>query len=440
MPGNRHIWTVSYPIFLSLLAQNIINVTDTAFLGRIGEVELGASALGGLVYICAFTLAFGFSTGSQILIARRNGEQAYSHIGAVMMQGIFFLSLMAIVIFCVIRLTGAPLMSLLVSSGDILEATVDFLNIRIFGIFFSFLNVMFRAFFVGITRTRVLTFNALLMAVTNIILDYALIFGHAGCPALGLEGAAIASVCAEGVSILFFVIYTRLTVETKKYGLGRIHKPDILLLKRILSISIFTMLQQFISMSTFFFFFIAMERIGQRELAIANIIRSIYIVMFIPVNSLATTVNSLVSNAIGAGHTDRVIYIIRKVATLSFFIMAGCAIVFSLMPETIISIYTNSPSLIAGSVPSIYTISGAMLICAVGSVVFSGISGTGNTLVALIFEFITLIFYCTFVYIVGIRMKMPVHICFTSEIIYFGLLLILSAIYLKQGTWKNKKI
>jgi putative MATE family efflux protein len=415
-------------------------VTDTAFLGRIGEVELGASALGGLVYICAFTLAFGFSTGSQIVIARRNGEQEYGRIGAVMIQGIFFLISMAIIIFILVRLLAAPMMSMLVSSSAILDATVEFLNLRVFGLFFSFLNVMFRAFFVGVTRTRVLTINALLMAITNIILDYILIFGHAGFPAMGIKGAAIASVCAEAVSILFFVLYMCLTVDLKKYGLNRIYAPDLRLLKRILGTSIFTMLQQFISMSTFFFFFIAMEHIGQRELAVANIIRSIYVVMFIPVNSLSTAVNSLVSNAIGAGRTDQVTGIIKKVALLSLFIMAGCAVVFCLIPEAILSIYTNSQSLIADSIPSIYTISGAMLICAAGSVVFNGVSGTGNTLAALKFEVVTLVFYCTFIYIVGIRLKLPVHVCFTSEIIYFGLLLVMSAVYIKKGRWKNKKI
>lgn len=84
MYTNKEIWNVSYPIFLGLLAQNIINVTDTAFLGRVGEVELGASAMGGLFYICVFTIAFGFSVGSQILIARRNGEGRYKDVGPVM--------------------------------------------------------------------------------------------------------------------------------------------------------------------------------------------------------------------------------------------------------------------------------------------------------------------------------------------------------------------
>ena len=85
--SNKDIWNVSYPILLALLAQNVVNVTDTAFLGHVGEVELGASAMGGLLYICIFTVAFGFSTGSQIMIARRNGEGRFRDVGPVMMQG-----------------------------------------------------------------------------------------------------------------------------------------------------------------------------------------------------------------------------------------------------------------------------------------------------------------------------------------------------------------
>ena len=99
MYTNKEIWNVSYPIFLGLLAQNIINVTDTAFLGRVGEVELGASAMGGLFYICVFTIAFGFSTGSQIMIARRNGEGRFRDVGPVMMQGCAFLLILAVGLF-----------------------------------------------------------------------------------------------------------------------------------------------------------------------------------------------------------------------------------------------------------------------------------------------------------------------------------------------------
>ncbi len=165
---------------------------------------------------------------------------------------------------------------------------MEFLDWRIYGFFFSFVNVMFRALYIGITRTKVLTINAVVMALTNVVLDYALIFGKFGLPEMGIKGAAIASVLAEASSILFFVIYTYVTIDLKKYGLNRLRSFDPALLMRILSISCFTMLQYFLSMATWFVFFVAVERLGQRELAIANIVRSIYVVLLIPVNALAT--------------------------------------------------------------------------------------------------------------------------------------------------------
>lgn len=106
--------------FLGLLAQNIINVTDTAFLGRVGEVELGASAMGGLFYICVFTIAFGFSIGSQILIARRNGEGRYKDVGPVMIQGGTFLLGLAVLMFGLTHLLAPSVVRLLISSDSIL--------------------------------------------------------------------------------------------------------------------------------------------------------------------------------------------------------------------------------------------------------------------------------------------------------------------------------
>ena len=438
--GNRQIWNVSYPIFLSLLAQNVINVTDTAFLGRVGEVELGASAMGGLYYICAFTIAFGFSTGSQIVMARRNGEKNYSEVGPVMIQGVYFLFVLAAFLFCLSRLFGGSIMHTLISSETVLSATEEFLNWRVFGFFFAFINVMFRALFISITRTKVLTLNAICMAVTNVVLDYLLIFGHAGLPELGIKGAAIASVMAEAVSLIFFLIYTKLTVDIKKYALNRFRSFDMKLLKRVLNISVFMMLQYFISLSTFFMLFVAVERLGERQLAIANIVRSVYIVLMIPVNALSTVTNTFVSNSIGAGHKELVIPIIRKIALISLGIVFLFVLFASLFPSWILSVYTNEAALIQESIPSVYVVSGALLIGAVSNIVFNGVSGTGNTRSAFVMEIVTLAFYTLFIYIIGIRLHRPVAECFMTEILYYALLLLLSVIYLKKGTWQNKKI
>ena len=70
----KQIWTITFPILISLIMEQMIGMTDTAFLGRVGEIELGASAIAGVYYLAIFMMAFGFSIGAQILIARRNGE------------------------------------------------------------------------------------------------------------------------------------------------------------------------------------------------------------------------------------------------------------------------------------------------------------------------------------------------------------------------------
>ncbi len=440
MYEKKQIWNISYPIFLSLLAQNIINVTDTAFLGRVGEVELGASAMGGLYYICAFTIAFGFSTGSQIVIGRRNGERSFSAVGPVVIQGTFFLLALALALFLLSRLWTDNLMRLMISSEEIWSATMKYLDWRLFGFFFSFVNVMFRAFFVGVTRTKVLTLSAVVMAFVNVLLDYLLIFGHAGLPKMGIEGAAIASVVAEAVTLLFFLAYTYFTVDRCKYGLNRFRSFDMKLLGQVLNISVFTMLQYFVSMSTYFLFFIVVERLGQRELAIANIVRSIYIVMFIPVNALSTTTNTMVSNLMGAGKASKVIPLIRHIAWISLVIMLVFSTVLSLFPQAILAIYTNETALLLASVPSIYVIALAALFCSVASIFFSGVSGTGNTRSAFMLEMVVLVVYILCIYVFGINLHLPVHLCFIAEIVYFAGLLLASLAYLRWSAWDEKKI
>ena len=401
MYTNKQIWNVSFPILLSLLAQNVINVTDTAFLGHVSEIALGASAMGGLYYICIFTVAFGFSTGSQIIIARRNGEGRYQDVGPVMIQGIMFLFILAVIMFSFTKAFGGNIMRMLISSQAIYDGTMEFLNWRIYGFFFSFCSVMFRALYIGITRTKVLTINAIVMAITNVILDYGLIFGNFGMPEMGIKGAAIASVLAEASSILFFLIYTYISVDLKKYGMNKLRSFSTKLLARVLNISSFTMMQYFLSMATWFLFFIAVERIGQQELAIANIVRSIYVVLLIPVSALATTTNSLVSNTIGAGGIQFVMPLIHKIARFSFLIMVGLVGLTALFTRFLLAIYTNETTLINDSVPSVYVICIAMLIASVANVYFGGISGTGNTQAALLLESITIAFYAAYIVFVA---------------------------------------
>ena len=440
MYTNKEIWRVTYPIFLGLLAQNVINVTDTAFLGRVGEVALGAAAMGGLLYICVYTIAFGFSVGSQILIARRNGEGNYRAVGPIMWQGTAFSFGMAVCLLILMYFSAAPLIRLLITSDSIYGATYEFFTWRIWGFLFAFVNVMFRGLYIGITRTKVLTMNAVVMALVNVVLDYALVFGELGLPEMGLRGAALASVIAEASSLLFFLLYTYYKVDLKKYGLNRFGQFDLSMVLRILRISCFTMVQYFLAMAIWFVFFMALERLGQRQLAVANIVRSVYVVLLIPVQALSTTANTLVSNLIGAGGSSGVVTLLHKISRMSFLIMVVCVGLCVVFPGSILSVYTNEEALLVESVSALYVVCGAMLIASLANVYFNGISGTGNTQAALVLEVFVQVFYALYIIIVGMVIQAPVDVCFTTEVIYYVLMLGSSLIYLKKAKWQNKKI
>lgn len=440
MYTNKEIWRVTYPIFLGLLAQNVINVTDTAFLGRVGEVALGAAAMGGLLYICVYTIAFGFSVGSQILIARRNGEGNYRAVGPIMWQGTTFSFGMAVCLLILMYFSAAPLIRLLITSDSIYGATYEFFTWRIWGFLFAFVNVMFRGLYIGITRTKVLTMNAVVMALVNVVLDYALVFGELGLPEMGVRGAALASVIAEASSLLFFLLYTYYKVDLKKYGLNRFGQFDLSMVLRILRISCFTMVQYFLAMAIWFVFFMALERLGQRQLAVANIVRSVYVVLLIPVQALSTTANTLVSNLIGAGGSSGVVTLLHKISRMSFLIMVVCVGLCVAFPGSILSVYTNEEALLVESVSALYVVCGAMLIASMANVYFNGISGTGNTQAALVLEVFVQVFYALYIIVVGMVIQASVDVCFTTEVIYYVLMLGSSLIYLKKAKWQNKKI
>ena len=440
LPSYKVIWKISYPIILSLVAQNIINVIDTAFLGRVGEVELGASALAGLFYISLFMLGFGFSTGAQILIARRHGEGNYKDIGNIFDQSLYFLIGLALVLFLFIKMFSTGILGRFISSEAIFQACTRFLQYRIWGLFFAFTNVIFRAFYIGITRTKVLTVSAVIMAAVNILLDYVLIFGHWGFPQMGIAGAALASVIAEASSALFFIIITARNKKLKSYNLGQFPWPSIKLVRKTLEISSFIMAQFFISLGGWFVFFMIIEKMGERSLAVSNIIRSAYMVLMLPIWALGSTTSSLVSNALGAGHPELVLPLIRRITKVGIAMMLVVVSISVIFPKMIISIYTSNAGLIQDTIPPLYVVMGALILFSMTQIMFSGVSGTANTNISMLIEIITICIYLFATWLIAIHFKQPITVVWCCEYVYFLSLGLMSFAYLRWGKWRLKVV
>jgi len=436
----RNIWKVSFPIILSGVAQNIVNVTDTAFLGRVGIIELGAAGNAGIFYFVLMVLGMGFTIGCQIIIGRRNGEGNVKEIGGLFNTGLFFLIPLGLIIFLFIYFFSAPLLGILTSSDEILAASNEYLKMRSFGILFAFLNFLFISFYTGITKTRVLTYATFIQAGVNVILDYCLIFGLYGFPEMGIKGAALASVISEIIALLYFAIYTHYTVDRKKYNLLIDLRFEWKKLTKILKVASPVMLQNFMALSSWLAFFMIIEQIGERELAISHIIRSIYMVLMIPLFGFSSATSTLVSNVIGEGNSNEVIQLVKKVVSLSL----GCTLLFFpiivIFPSEIINIYTDNLSLISDSVQILYIVSAAMLFFSIAYIAFSAVTGTGRTTNSLAIEFSSIFIYLIVAYLVGVHFKLSLPWVWCSEFIYFSLMGGLSILYLKFGNWRNTNI
>ncbi len=436
----RNIWKVAYPILISLIMEQMIGLTDTAFLGRVGEVELGASAIAIVYYMVLFMIGFGFSIGAQIIIGRRNGEGQYRETGKVFWNGVYFVLGLSGIIILLSELFSPWLMKHMVSSPAIYDAALSYVRWRLPGMVFAFITAMYRAFYVGTTQTKTLTLNSVVMVLSNVIFNYILIFGKAGLPALGITGAAIGSSLAELVSLIFFVVYTRIGCDRRKYGLDKAARFDGTELRSMMPVCVWTMIQHTISVFTWFVFFLYIEHLGERALAISNIVRGVSGLLWVVLQAFSSTCSTLVSNMIGEGHQNKVMSLVKRILKLSYGIISVMILAVCLFPEAIGRIYTDIPDLITASVPAMIVMASSYFVNVGGQIFFLAVSGTGSTKTAFRLEMVALVIYTIYCTVIVGMLRLDVAVCWTAEHVYAGILLICSWWYMRSGRWKNRRI
>ena len=410
---------------MSILMEQLINITDAVFLGHVGEVALGASAIAGIYYLAIYMLGFGFSIGLQVMIARRNGERNYKATGKTFFQGLFFLSGLAIPLCLLIQIISPLILKRLITSPEIYQAVVRYLDWRSFGLLFSFPFLAIRSFFVGITFTKALSWAAIIAVIINISLNYFLIFALE----LDISGAAIASSLAEMGSLVMLCIYMYWKIDKEKYGLY----PgwDGKLLVNVLNLSVWSMFHAFISVAPWFLFFVAIEHLGRTELAISNITRSVSALFFVIANSFAVTTGSLVSNAIGAGVGNELFAICSKVLKLGYAIGVPLVGIAMCCNRWIVGFYTDSETLIQlAFVPFIVMLLNYTFALP-GYVYLNAVGGTGKTKITFLFQVTTTFVYLTYLFLLSFYTQVSLAVYLTAEYLFVILLAVKSIIYLK---------
>ena len=194
------------PLMVSGFIQSIVLLTDSAFLSRYDTLAFDAVGNAGLLFITCFMIMVGLGDGTQIILARRIGENKSAELPKVFTSAISIQFLFAIILFLGLFI-GAPSLLLSISRDALIaELQGDFLSIRAFAFFPSCLFLIVQAYFLGKGKTWPVLFSAVLTALSNIVLDYALIFGNLGCSELGVQGAALASTLSDLIGMLSMLV------------------------------------------------------------------------------------------------------------------------------------------------------------------------------------------------------------------------------------------
>ncbi|HEY5919320.1 MAG TPA: MATE family efflux transporter [Chryseolinea sp.] len=438
--GYRQILGMALPITLAMLVPQINFITNNIFLGGLGENELASAGITGVYYLIFAVIGNGLNNGLQALIARRAGQNLPKEIGKLFYHGVWIAIGIAAIGIALTYLLAPFVLKATIRNEQIATQCIDFLLIRIWGLPLLYLYVMRNALLVGTNQTRLLVWGTLAEALTNIFLDYGLIYGHFGMPKLGFNGAAYASIIAEGTGLFVIYLVIHLKGLNKTFAIFERSSFDISIGRLILIQSSPLIVQYAISVGSWEYFYILIEHHGPRALAISNTMRNIFGLFGIFSWAFASTTNTMVSNIIGQGRQDEVIPLINRIAGISFSISVLIFILLTLWPELFLSVFGQGPEFINDAIPVVRVVSVALLMMSVSTVWLNAVTGTGNTVVNLTIEFITIVIYSIYVYLVLEYWNMPITWGWGSEWVYWISMFTMAFFYMRSGKWRNKKI
>jgi putative MATE family efflux protein len=384
---------LAFPIFAGLLANTLVGVADTAFLGQIGPLEQSAAGYGSLFYLVAFIVAYGFSIGLQIQIAHAFGAKRWADIPQFFLLGIIAVFSYSLIFCSLIFWFGKPSLTLILSNPDLVDHTMDFLRVRAWGSLWHFPMLTFYALLVGTENSKPIGFIYFGAAVLNILFDYLLIFGNFGFPALGLQGAALATLIAEFLAFLSFILVA-VKQKTTYFHLTRPRWVQLKPLAIYLSnTSGPLILQNLVSMVSWFAFFTLVEKTGLQNFQWSVIMRSVYGPYMMIGLGIGAAANSLTGQLWGENKQREIWPLLKSAALLA---LVGSSLIGStlfIFGNAIANLFTQSPSLLSLAPSTFPVLFLGLVLFSICQTFFNGLSGMGKTKQALLIELFSVTVY-----------------------------------------------
>ncbi len=442
-PNYKTIFTISAPLMLGSATQQIIVLSDNVFLYHQSLQDFGAIALVGVFYLLITAIGFGFSRGGQILIARRHGEGNAEEVKSNFYTLLAFQVGLAFLLFFLIYFFADEFFAIFINSDAYYERILSYIYPRSYGIFFSYIGFTFIAFYSGIAITRIIVIDTIILAVVNVVLNYALILGKFGFEPMGIRGAAIASTMAEIIAFLFFVGYMLFDKSIREFRLWGKVKYNKAIGKKMFSLSSPIVMQSFLGLGSYFIFFSIIEQnMGEKPLEISNLIRNVYLILSIPCWGFAAGINTLVSNFIGQKRPKAAILVIKRTVILCLIITLAFTIPIVIDPEYFLyPLYGGSNgALISESVLSFRVLLLILLTFSLSTILMNSVMGAGATVLAFNIQFWATAFYLGLTWFLVYIKECPIHLVWTAEIFYWLIILIATYRYMITARWWNRSL
>ena len=438
--NNKQILSIALPITLAIIIPQINMLTNSIFLGNLSISALGNAGITGVFYLIFAVAGNGLNNGLQSEFSRYAGGDNTSAFKIILAQSIR-ISLQLAVAGIIVTWFVAPFILQRVADPNAYPQEMNFLKIRIMGLPFLYLFQMGNAFLVASLNSRYLMIGFIAEASTNILLDYLLIYGHWGLPAMGFNGAAVASVIAEAIGFLVMLLVIYKTGLKEEYALLTTFKYDKKTTKEIIRISMPLIVQYVISVTTWLIFFIFIEALhDQTAKAISNTMRNVFGLTGVFVWAFAGTCNVMVSNLMGQKREDKVLDAIKRIMLWSFGLCALMCLLINIFPGVFFSLFGQGNEFVSEGIPVIRMVSVGLLLMSISNVWLNGVTGTGKTTVNLMIEIIAITGYLIYTWIFMKVHYVSLTIAWSNELIYWSIIFILSFSFLKSGRWKTKVV
>ena len=375
-PRARHraILTLSAPLIAGMISQNIVNLVDTAMVGGVGTQALASVGIASFLHFFCTAFLMGLSVGVQTLTARWRGAGRADY-AAPLNAGLLLVTLVGLPLWLGLSSGAEWLMSQ--TSGDVgvQRDGALYLQARLWGMVALGANFAFRSYWSAVERAALYFMTLLVMHATNIALNWVLIYGHLGAPALGVEGAGIGTAVSMWVG---FAMHLSLALRAARpFGFLRA-LPTRDEWRELLTMSLPSGVERTLFALGMTIFMSLVGALGAPALAASNVLLNLFLTALLPAMGFGIAASTFVARSVGAKQPHEARAWHKSVTLWALGALALLSLAFGLAPEEISRAFTHDPEALAICVPTLRLMALVLPMEAYHMVTYQSLLGLGD--------------------------------------------------------------